>query len=61
MNDPLPDWVIERYRLGELPADELAAIRARSTRDPELSARLKALDEDDADELAYESDDDDLD
>lgn len=47
MNDPLPDWVIERYRLGELPADELAAIRARSKRDPELSARLKALDEDD--------------
>lgn len=48
----IPDWQLERYALGELPPERLAAIRARLATDPELAARLDALRADDAAFLA---------
>lgn len=39
-----PDWLLERYRLGELSADE----RARVEADPSMKERLAALEADDA-------------
>jgi hypothetical protein len=38
-----PDWKLERYLLGELPADEMDFIRAELERDPRLPPRLDAL------------------
>lgn len=52
MNVPVPDWKLERYRLGELPGDELVALGRRLADDPELRRRLDALDEDSARFLA---------
>lgn len=43
----IPDWQLERYALGELPPERLAAIRARLDTDPALAARLAALRADD--------------
>ncbi len=48
----IPDWLLERYALGELPPERLAAIRARLETDPELAARLASLRADDAAFLA---------
>jgi hypothetical protein len=56
---PVPDWMLERYALGELPPDQSAAIRARLQAEAEavragltpkgdLSARLEALQASDA-------------
>ena len=39
-----PDVILERYRLGELPADEAAALDRRLQDDDELRTRLAALD-----------------
>lgn len=41
------DWKLERYRLGELPADELARVSQALAADPTLRARLEALAADD--------------
>ncbi len=40
----VPDWQLERYRLGELPADELESVRRAVAEDPGVGARLQALD-----------------
>ena len=37
------DWKLERFRLGELPEDEMAAIQKALDADPDLRARLEAL------------------
>ena len=37
------DWKLERFRLGELPEDEMEAIRRMLDADPDLRARLEAL------------------
>jgi len=42
-----PDVILERYRLGELPADEAAALDRRLQDDDELRTRLAALDRSD--------------
>jgi len=39
----VPDWLLERYALGELPADRLDALRMQIEADPALSARLRDL------------------
>lgn len=43
MSERIPDLVLERYVLGELPAHERAALGARLERDPTLAARLAAI------------------
>ncbi|MDR2693648.1 MAG: hypothetical protein LBB74_05470 [Chitinispirillales bacterium] len=40
---PVPDWKLERYLLGELPAVELEAILALERSDAELRGRVDAL------------------
>jgi anti-sigma-K factor RskA len=49
---PIAELLLERYRLGELPAAAMADLRARCEADPDLSARLEALDRSDAAILA---------
>ena len=44
---PVPDWKCERYRLGELDADEMEHIRLRAEWDEELKARLTELERSD--------------
>jgi hypothetical protein len=44
----VPDLVLERLRLGELPEADARALRARLESDPELRARLEALERSDA-------------
>ena len=41
---PLPDWLLERYRLGELPAEELEEVRRALAHDAHARHRLDALD-----------------
>lgn len=48
----VPMWKLERYILGELPADEIEAIRAQATVDDELRERIVALHASDARILA---------
>lgn len=43
----VPDVLLERYRLGELPEPERAQIAARLTTDPHLVMRLEALERSD--------------
>jgi hypothetical protein len=43
----VPDLVLERYRLGELPPDETVALERRLEVEPDLAARLAALDRSD--------------
>ena len=38
-----PDWLLERYALGELPAEQRDALRQRIDADPTLAARLRDL------------------
>lgn len=52
MNDPrerraVPDWQLERHRLGELPAQEMAALAAAIADDDTLRRRLEELATDD--------------
>jgi hypothetical protein len=47
-----PDWLLERIALGELPAAELAAARARLAEEPEGLQRLAQLEQHDAQVLA---------
>jgi hypothetical protein len=49
---PMPELLLERYRLGELPAAAMAELRARCETDADLRARLEALDRSDAAILA---------
>jgi hypothetical protein len=44
----VPDLLLERYRLKELPADELRALERRLEKDPDLRERLRRLDDSDA-------------
>src|SRR5262245_17617717 len=46
---PVPDIVLERYRLGELPRHEIERLESRMARDATLRARVSALDASDAD------------
>jgi len=39
----VPDWLLERYALNELPAERLEALRLQIEADPELAARLRDL------------------
>jgi anti-sigma factor RsiW len=48
----VPDWQLERYRLGELPPSEQEAVRAALAVDAELRARAAALELSDAEILA---------
>jgi len=43
----VPDLVLERYRLGELPKDEMLALERRLDAEPELKERLRALERSD--------------
>ena len=45
---PIPEIVLERYRLRELPANDAVGVAARAGRDPRLRERLDALDRSDA-------------
>jgi len=45
---PDPDFVLERYRLNELPAGETARLERQASRDARLRERLSALDRSDA-------------
>lgn len=42
----IPQWLLERVALGELPPDALAAARARLEREPDGAGRLARLEED---------------
>jgi hypothetical protein len=42
----IPDWMLERFRLGELDAEQARLVQAELTTHPELQARLGALDAD---------------
>jgi len=44
---PVPDPILERFRLGELPPGPMEGLRARCADDPDLRARLQALDQSD--------------
>ena len=47
-NDPkdrIPDSVLAQYRLGELPPERTEALHERLEADPDLAARLEALDD----------------
>ncbi|MFT3711964.1 MAG: hypothetical protein QM817_30350 [Archangium sp.] len=48
----IPDWKLERYRLKELPESDARLVSAALENDPELRARLAALEADDAATLA---------
>ncbi len=48
MTAHIPDWKLERYALGELPAEELTAIRQAIANSPEAQARLADLEADNA-------------
>ena len=45
----IPDWKLERYVLGELPDQELEAIRSRAESDNLLRARVQAIETSDSD------------
>jgi hypothetical protein len=46
---PIPQWKLERFVLGELPAEELARLRDRVSVDDDLRLRVEALGVADAD------------
>ena len=48
----IPDWQLERYRLGELPADEAASVRQALAAEAGAGERLEELRADDARILA---------
>ncbi len=48
----IADWMLERYRLGELSADDKARVTAALAADAALRARLQELEADDAATLA---------
>jgi anti-sigma factor RsiW len=47
----VPDWQLERYRLAELSASEMAVVARRAAEDARVQARLSALDASDAELL----------
>jgi hypothetical protein len=47
----IPDFALERFRLGELPEDAVARVRRRAAVDAAVAERLAALDRSDAFEL----------
>src|SRR5215467_15904045 len=49
MSRDIPDLVLERYRLNELPETSARAVEHMLAADPALRARLDALDRSDAD------------
>jgi hypothetical protein len=44
----VPEILLERFRLGELPPEQMAALRARAATEPALRARIEALEGSDA-------------
>lgn len=48
----IPDWLLERYRLGEVAPDQRARVERAMSEDPSVKARLDALAADDAQVLA---------
>ncbi len=48
MGQPLPDWVLLRYRLGELPPERRSEVRALVEADPSLQERLRAMEAEEA-------------
>lgn len=53
----IPDLMLERYLLGELPASDSASVAARASADPEVRARLAALMQSDREIRAEHPDD----
>jgi anti-sigma factor RsiW len=49
--DPIPEWQLERFVLGELPEIETRAVREALTRDPRLGERIAALERSNAEIL----------
>jgi hypothetical protein len=49
---PAPDWLLERFRLGELSAEQRACVSRALASDPGAAERLAALGSDDARTLA---------
>lgn len=52
MNGRIPDWMLERYALGELPENARAELGRRLEEDAEARARLAALEAENRDFLA---------
>jgi hypothetical protein len=52
MTTRIPDWQLERYRLGELPADQAASVGGALAEDAGARERLQSLGADDARFLA---------
>jgi len=42
-NSPVPDWLLERYALGELPQERMDAVRRALAAEPDGAERLAAL------------------
>ena len=49
LDPPIPDIILERYRLNELPASDAARVVDRLRRDADLRARLEMLEQSDED------------
>jgi hypothetical protein len=52
MTTRIPDWLLERYALGELPPERMEQVRRDLAAEPDGSARLAALQASDRDILA---------
>ena len=50
--EDVPDWALERLRLGELPAEEIDTLRRAAEGDARIRQRLGELDLSDAEILA---------
>lgn len=51
-NDKIPEWLLERYLIGELPDNKLKEIENYLNKDPELKAKLEMLKKADKDILS---------
>jgi len=49
LDPPIPDIILERYRLNELPASDAARVVDRLRRDADLHARLEMPEQSDED------------
>jgi len=50
-SSPVPDWLLERYALGELPQERMDAVRQALAADPDGADRLAALERSNAEIL----------
>jgi hypothetical protein len=46
LHNKIPEWRLERFRLGELPESEMAKIRQQLVEDPAMQRQLEALERD---------------